>query len=291
MLAIAGGLAAAASFAVSTLVSARASRLVGAPVTVAGVMAVGLALVLPVALLSTPLPTGVGDLLAPTLSGAANIGGLLLAYSAYRIGTVGVVATVASTEGAISAILSVFAGQRLAPGSGPILAVVAAGVALAASGGGNEVEEGRRIDRRHSLQAAGLALLAAMMFGSGLYLAGSVSNDLPIAWILLPGRLLGCLALGVPLLVTGRAHVTREALPFIVVCGIVEVTGFSAFAVGARESIAVTSVLASMFAPIAAIASFLLFGERLARRQVGGIVLVVSGIALLAAAGSAVVAG
>lgn len=291
MLAIAGGLAAAASFAVSTLVSARASRLVGAPVTVAGVMAVGLALVLPVALLSTPLPTGVGDLLAPTLSGAANIGGLLLAYSAYRIGTVGVVATVASTEGAISAILSVFAGQRLAPGSGPILAVVAAGVALAAGGGGNEVEEGRRIDRRHSLQAAGLALLAAMMFGSGLYLAGSVSNDLPIAWILLPGRLLGCLALGVPLLVTGRAHVTREALPFIVVCGIVEVTGFSAFAVGARESIAVTSVLASMFAPIAAIASFLLFGERLARRQVGGIVLVVSGIALLAAAGSAVVAG
>lgn len=291
MLAIAGGLAAAASFAVSTLVSARASRLVGAPVTVAGVMAVGLALVLPVALLSTPLPTGVGDLLAPTLSGAANIGGLLLAYSAYRIGTVGVVATVASTEGAISAILSVFAGQRLAAGSGPILAVVAAGVALAASGGGNEVEEGRRIDRRHSLQAAGLALLAAMMFGSGLYLAGSVSNDLPIAWILLPGRLLGCLALGVPLLVTDRAHVTREALPFIVVCGIVEVTGFSAFAVGARESIAVTSVLASMFAPIAAIASFLLFGERLARRQVGGIVLVVSGIALLAAAGSAVVAG
>ena len=291
MLAIAGGLAAAASFAVSTLVSARASRLVGAPVTVAGVMAVGLALVLPVALLSTPLPTGVGDLLAPTLSGAANIGGLLLAYSAYRIGTVGVVATVASTEGAISAILSVFAGQRLAPGSGPILAVVAAGVALAAGGGGTEVEEGRRIDRRHSRQAAGLALLAAMMFGSGLYLAGSVSNDLPIAWILLPGRLLGCLALGVPLLVTGRAHVTREALPFIVVCGIVEVTGFSAFAVGARESIAVTSVLASMFAPIAAIASFLLFGERLARRQVGGIVLVVSGIALLAAAGSAVVAG
>jgi drug/metabolite transporter (DMT)-like permease len=291
VLAIAGGLAAAASFAVSTLVSARASRLVGAPVTVAGVMAVGLALVLPVALLSTPLPTGVGDLLAPTLSGAANIGGLLLAYSAYRIGTVGVVATVASTEGAISAILSVFAGQRLAAGSGPILAVVAAGVALAAGGGGNEVEEGRRIDRRHSLQAAGLALLAAMMFGSGLYLAGSVSNDLPIAWILLPGRLLGCLALGVPLLVTGRAHVTREALPFIVVCGIVEVTGFSAFAVGARESIAVTSVLASMFAPIAAIASFLLFGERLARRQVGGIVLVVSGIALLAAAGSAVVAG
>lgn len=288
MLAIVGGLAAALSFAVSTLVSARASRLVGAPVTVAGVMIVGLLIVLPVALV-TPFSTGAGSLVAATLSGAGNIGGLLLAYSAYRIGTVGVVATVASTEGAISAIISVLAGQRLAAGSGPILAVVATGVALAASGGGNEIEEGRRIDRRHSLQAAGMALLAAIMFGSGLYLAGSVSNDLPIAWVLLPSRILGCLVLALPLIATRRLGITRQALPFIVVCGIVEVTGFSAFTIGATENIAVTSVLASMFAPIAAVGSFLLFGERLNRRQVGGIVLVVAGVALLGAAGAAAI--
>lgn len=288
MLAIVGGLAAALSFAVSTLVSARANRLVGAPVTVAGVMIVGLLIVLPVALV-TPFSTGAGSLVAATLSGAGNIGGLLLAYSAYRIGTVGVVATVASTEGAISAIISVLAGQRLAAGSGPILAVVATGVALAASGGGNEIEEGRRIDRRHSLQAAGMALLAAIMFGSGLYLAGSVSNDLPIAWVLLPSRILGCLVLALPLIATRRLGITRQALPFIVVCGIVEVTGFSAFTIGATENIAVTSVLASMFAPIAAVGSFLLFGERLNRRQVGGIVLVVAGVALLGAAGAAAI--
>jgi drug/metabolite transporter (DMT)-like permease len=289
VLAIAGGIGAAISFAISTLVSARASRLVGAPVTVAGVMVVGAVLVLPFALLVSPLPSGAGGLLAATLSGACNIGGLLLAYTAYRIGTVGVVATVASTEGAIGALISVLAGQRLAPGSGPILVVVATGVALAATGGGGEIEEGRRIDRRHSLQAAGMALLAAMLFGSGLYLAGSVSNDLPVAWVLLPSRLLGCLVLALPLLLLGRAKVTRQAAPFIVVCGIVEVTGFSAFTIGAQESIAVTSVLASMFAPIAAVGSFLLFGERLNRRQVGGIVLVVSGVALLGAAGAAAI--
>jgi drug/metabolite transporter (DMT)-like permease len=291
VLAIAGGIGAAISFAISTLVSARASRLVGAPVTVAGVMVVGAVLVLPFALLVSPLPSGAGGLLAATLSGACNIGGLLLAYTAYRIGTVGVVATVASTEGAIGALISVLAGQRLAPGSGPILAVVATGVALAATGGGGEIEEGRRIDRRHSLQAAGMALLAAMLFGTGLYLAGSVSNDLPVAWVLLPSRLLGCLVLALPLLLLGRAKVTRQAAPFIVVCGIVEVTGFSAFTIGAQESIAVTSVLASMFAPIAAVGSFLLFGERLARRQISGIVLVVAGVALLGAAGAAAAGG
>ncbi len=291
MIPIVAGLAAASSFAVSTLVAARASRIVGAPVTVAGAMLVGLVIVLPICLLVTPLPTTSTDLLLPTLAGAANVGGLLLAYTAYRIGTVGVVSTVASTEGSIAAVISVLAGQQLAPGSGPILAVIALGVVLAATGGGGEIEEGVRIDRRRSLQAAGLAAISAAMFGFALFWIGSASDTIPSAWILLPGRLLGVLVVGVPLAVAGRARVPRRALPLILVCGIVEVTGFTAFTIGAQESVAVTSVLASMFAPIAAVAAFVLFGERLARRQIGGIALVVSGIALLGAVGAATITG
>jgi uncharacterized membrane protein len=288
---IVAGLAAASSFALSTLVAARASRMVGAPVTVAGAMLVGLVIVLPVCLFVTPLPATSSDLLLPTLAGAANVGGLLCAYTAFRIGTVGVVSTVASTEGSIAAVIAVLAGQRLAPGSGPILAVVAVGAVLAATGGGGEIEEGVRIDRRRSLQAAGLAAISATLFGFALFWIGSASTDLPSAWILLPGRLLGVLVVGIPLLVAHRARLPRRALPFIVVCGIVEVTGFTAFTIGAQESIAVTSVLSSMFAPIAAVAAYLLFGERLARRQVGGIALVVSGITLLGVAGAATITG
>ncbi len=288
---ILAGLAAASSFAVSTLVAARASRIVGAPVTVAGAMLVGLVIVLPICLFVTPLAATSADLLLPTLAGAANVGGLLLAYTAYRIGTVGVVSTVASTEGSIAAVISVLAGQQLAPGSGPILAVIALGVVLAATGGGHEIEEGVRIDRRRSLQAAGLAAISAALFGFALFWIGSASDTIPSAWILLPGRLLGVLVVGVPLAVAGRARVPRRALPLIVVCGIVEVTGFTAFTIGAQESVAVTSVLASMFAPIAAVAAFVLFGERLARRQIGGIALVVSGITLLGAAGAATITG
>jgi drug/metabolite transporter (DMT)-like permease len=285
---IVAGACAALSFAVSVLVSARASRLVGAPVTTAGVMLVGLLIVLPVALLATPLPTvPPGTLLAPTLAGAANIAGLLLAYTAYTIGAVGIVSTIASTEGAIAAVISVLAGQQLAPGSGPLLALIAVGVVLAATGGGQELEEGVRITRARSLRAAGLAGLSAMLFGTGLFLTGSVSNDLPIAWLMLPGRALGALVVGIPLLLAGRAKVTRRALPYVVTCGIVEITGTTAFVLGAQVDIAVTSVLASMFAPIAAIAAFVLFRERLARRQVVGIALVVTGIGLLGAAAGA----
>lgn len=281
---ILAGLLTALFWAISTLASARASRLAGARATVAGVMLVGLLIVLPVAVVATPLPpVDALTIVLAFVAGAANIGGLLLAYTAYRVGAVGVVSTIDSTEGAIAAVISVLAGEQLAPGSGPILGLVAIGVVLAATGGGGEVEEGVRIGRARSLQAAGLATGAATLFGIGLFLTGHVGASLPTAWLLVPGRALGVLVVGIPLLAAGRPQVPRSAVPLIILCGIVEITGFTSFVIGAQVDIAVTSVLASMFAPMTALAAFVLFRERLARRQVAGIVLVVTGIALLGA--------
>jgi drug/metabolite transporter (DMT)-like permease len=67
----------------------------------------------------------------------------------------------------------------------------------------------------------------------------------------------------------------------VIVTGFVEVVGFATFAAGARENIALTSVLTSTFAPVAAVAAFILFRERLAPRQILGIVFVVVGISVL----------
>jgi len=289
---ILAGLCAAFAFAISVLVSARASRLVGPRVTVTGVMLVGTAILVPAAFLATPLPpVEPGVFVLPLAAGAVNVAGLLLAYTAYTVGAVAVVSTIASTEGAIAAVISVLAGQQLAPGSGPILAIVAVGVVLAAAGGGQELEEGVRIGRARSLRAAGLAALAATMFGTGLFLTGRTSDALPIAWVLLPGRALGLLIVGIPLVLTRRTAIPRSALPLLVTCGTVEIVGLTAFAIGARVDIAVTSVLASMFAPIAAVAAYVLFRERLVRRQVAGIVLVVAGIGLLGALGASSISG
>jgi drug/metabolite transporter (DMT)-like permease len=285
MLPILAGALTALAFATATLASARASRLTGAVPTVAGVMIVGAVLVLPIALLVSPLPVDppipAQTLVLATLAGAANVGGLLLVYAAYRIGAVGIVATIGSTEGAIAAVISVLAGQTLAPGSAPALVVVALGVMLAASGGGHELEEGVPIARAQSLRSAGLATAAACLFGLGLFTTGHVSATLPAAWVILPGRLVGVGAIALPLLLLGRLRIPRAAVPYIILTGIVEVAGFASFTFGAREDLALTAVLASMFAPIAAVAAFVLFRERLAPRQVVGIVLVVVGIAIL----------
>ncbi|HEV7603608.1 MAG TPA: EamA family transporter [Candidatus Limnocylindrales bacterium] len=282
MLPIVAGVLTALSFAIATLASARASRIAGAVPTLVGQMTVGMILVLPVAVAVTPLPpVPVETLVLATLAGAANVSGLLLVYAAYRVGAVGIISTIASTEGAIAAVVSVLAGQALAPGSGPALAIVAVGVVLAAAGGGRELEDGVPISRARSLRAAGLACGAAGLFGFGLFTTGHVSATLPPAWVVLPGRLVGAIALGLPMLALGRIRLPRAALPYVLVTGCAEVVGFASFAVGSRDDIALTSVLASMFAPVAAIAAFVLFRERLATRQIAGIVFVVVGVVIL----------
>ncbi len=287
MLPIVAGIITALLFAAATLTSARASRVAGAASAAGGVLILELLIVTPIAVIGSPLPAGpavpVEAFAFASIGGVANVVGLLLIYAAFRIGAVGIISTVVSTEGAIAATISVLAGQALVPGSGPALAVVATGVVLAATSGGHEIEEGVAISRGQSLRAAGLAALAALMFGLTLFTTGHASAVLPPAWTLLPGRLFGVVAVSLPLLVTGRLHIPRAALPFVVLTGFGEIAGYSVFAIGARVDIALTAVLASMFAPIAAIAAFVLFRERLAPRQIMGIALVVAGIAILGA--------
>lgn len=280
MIPVLGGLGAALVFSVSVLVSARASRLVGSPSTVAGAMSVGLVVALPIALLTAPPPSIDGTtLLWLAMAGFGNIVGLLLTYAAYRLGAVGIVSTIASTEGAIAAVLSVAAGEILAPGAGIILALIAAGVALAASAGGEE--EGIAISRDRALRAAALSVCAAVCFGFSLFGAGRAAGVLPIAWAVLPARVVGVAFVAVPWVALGRFQMTRAALPFVVATGICEVIGFWLFGLGAREGIAVASVLSSMFAPLAALAAFVVFRERLGRRQIVGIALIACGVAAL----------
>jgi drug/metabolite transporter (DMT)-like permease len=280
MIPIIGGLGAALAFAVSVLASARASRLVGAPSTLAGAMVVGLAIGLPIALLVSPPPDLSGTNLGlAAMAGFGNVSGLLLTYVAYRAGAVGVVSAIASTEGAIAAVIAVVAGEVLVPGSGVVLAVIAIGVALAASAGGEE--EGVPIPRDRALRAAGLALGAAVCFAFGLYGAGRIASVLPLAWAILPARFVGVAFVAVPLAVTGRVRITRAALPYVVATGVAEIVGYVAYTLGAREGIAVSAVLASMFAPIAAVAAFVVFRERLSRRQIVGIATIVVGVAAL----------
>jgi drug/metabolite transporter (DMT)-like permease len=279
VIAILGGLGAAAAWAVTTLTAMRASRLVGSQTTLAWVMLTGLLVVGPVALAEgKPAALDGGALVWLAIAGAGNVGGLLLIYTGMRIGKVGVVAPISSSEGAVAAVIAVVAGEHLGVWTGVALGVVVAGIVLAARPPAEKDESGHDDPR-----AALLAVAAAGSFGASLYATGRASADLPIAWAVLPPRVLGVAFITIPLFLLGRLRLTRAALPFVVVCGLAEVVGFVSYAVGARHGIAIAAVLASQFAAIAALAARVLFGERLGRAGTLGVAVIAAGVAAVSA--------
>jgi drug/metabolite transporter (DMT)-like permease len=219
-----------------------------------------------------------GALVWLAIAGLGNVGGLLMVYSGLRIGKVGVVAPIASSEGAVAAIVAVAAGEHLGAWTAVALVAIAAGIVLAARPPVEREEAGRDDPR-----AAWFALGAAIAFGASLYATGRASLDLPIAWAVLPPRLLGVVLVTVPLAVAGGLRLTRRAAPLVVASGLAEVAGFVSYAIGARHGIAVAAVLASQFAALAAIGAALLFKERLTRAGVVGVAVIAVGVAVVSA--------
>ena len=280
MIAILGGLGAAVAFAVSTVCSSRSSRLIEPPLVVAWVMAVGLVISGPLALLQgVPAALGHEPGLWLFIAGACNVAGLLIVYAALRVGQVALIAPLVATEGAIAALIAIAAGETVAPGVGVTLAVIAAGICLASLPPEDRSDE---VHANHTRTAL-LALVSACMFGVTLYASGRAGASLPAAWVALSARVVGTIAIALPLALAGRLRLTRPAAPLVVTSGVCEVVGFYSYIAGARHGIAIAAVLASQFGALASVAGYYLFGERLTRIQVAGIATVLGGVAVLSA--------
>lgn len=279
MIALLGGFGAALLWGTSTVTSSRGARAVGAVSWLAGVMSVGLVVVVPFVGGSRPDGLRIGAITWLVVSGVGNVAGLLLTYVALRGGDVAVVAPLLSTEGAIAALFAVAGGEHLRLGAALALVVVAVGVCLVAWR--TPSQSGTASSKRTATVA--IALTAALCFGASLYATGRVSIELPLGWALLPARLVGVIAVAAPLAAVRRWRMTRRALPWVLLSGCCEVGGAAAFAIGARHGLAVSAVLASQFATVAVISGAVLFRERLARRQVSGIAAVAIGVGVLSA--------
>jgi drug/metabolite transporter (DMT)-like permease len=277
--AILGGLGAAVMFSIATVCSSRSSRMVGAASALAWVMLTGLAINLVALAIAGPPAHVTGSAVGwMVVTGAGNLGGLLLSYLALSQGKVGLVAPITSTEGAIAAVLAVMTGEALGTASALLLGMIVCGVALAAAAPEELPVEGER-----KALAVALAGAAAVCFGLSLFAIGHISGSLPLAWVLLPPRLLGVVVLTVPLALTQRLRITRRALPLVLLGGLCEVLGFASYTLGARHGIAVAAVLVSQFAVISTVAAYLLFRERLTRLQLVGVATVIVGVAALSA--------
>jgi drug/metabolite transporter (DMT)-like permease len=303
LIAVVGGLGAAVCFAVAAVSATSSSREIGPASTLAWVMSLGLCLlILPLALWgrSEALSGRVIALLC--VAGLSNTLGLLLEYFVLRSVAVGIVTAVASTEGMVAAVLSSLFGASLATSTIVLLVLITAGVVLAAAhldppldssiGPGADfsrrrgsIRPMRRLDAIRTRSTL-LVIPVAILFGVTLFSVGRLGKEAPLVWVLVPARLFGTAMLAAPLASRRKLRISRRTFPLVLAAGIAEIVGLVSYTFGARHQLAVAAVVASQYAAITPVAGFFLFGERLRRHQIFGIVLVVAGVAILSAIGT-----
>jgi uncharacterized membrane protein len=199
----------------SALCSSRSSRMIGAWSAAAWVMTFGLAINLVILAIARPAaPTDRGTLGWLAVEGVTNVAGLVLSYSALRVGKVSLVTPIVTSEGALAALAAVLAGEPLGLASALLLVLITGGVVLAAM-----APEERPVPGERKNLAVRLAILAAVVSGINLYATGYVSSSVATAWVVLPPRLVGVLVLTLPLALAGRLRLSRKALPLVVVSG------------------------------------------------------------------------
>lgn len=290
--------------------------MLGSRVVLGWVMIVGVVVGLPLAVVSPgPATLEASTVALLGLAGVCYVIGLQLAYAALRVGKVSIVAPIVATEGAVAALIAVALGDRIGVVAGIMLVVIAMGVVLSTLEPGKtdvpagdfdlvaDAIDGPRIETLGTLGTPGtsaataatdrsvdagrtvlLSIGAALIFGVGLVAAGKSAALVPVTWVALTARLVGIVGVVIPLVLQRRLRVTRAALPLVLIAGVGEVIGSMLSAWGSRDSIAITAVMGSQFAAVAAVAAFFLFRERLGRVQLVGVVLIVGGVTVLAAA-------
>jgi len=273
------GLLTACFFASSGLLSSRAVKIIGSASSVAWVMLLGLFITTPF-VVAAGVPANIGPSIPwMVVLGLGNVIGILVAGFALRVGKVGVVAPILATEGAIAAVIAALLGESIAPVVGFMLLVIVGGIVISAI-----APDPDPLPKERPVYAVVLSTVAAACFGVSLFAAGNLSNDVPIPWVLLPARLTGVIVILIPLLVMRKLQITRSTVPLIVAMAFTEILGFVCFSIGAQYQVAITSVLSSQFAPIAAVAAYFLFKEKLGRLQIAGVVVLVVGVTALTVA-------
>ena len=221
-----------------------------------------------------------GDLPFFVALGLLGATGYIAFYRALSIGPISVVSPIASGYAAVTVILAVLlAGERLSGAEASAVAVVFAGVALAAA-------DVRRIREAGHVRARAIALTLLALVVFGAYVLGIAERVDELGWLLpvLYARIAAtgfvvAAAAGLRELRLPRAPV---ALLAVTAAGVLDALGYVAFNLGARE--ADTSAVVTASAPYAVVpiaVGVLLFRERPTVSQWTGIATVVAGVVLL----------
>ena len=218
--AVLGGLGAAVCWTVTGVFAQRAGRTIGELSTFAWASIIGFCIAaVPAAVAISVSTPSTGTLVRLGVSGVLNVVGLIAQFGALRRGSVSVVVPIASSEGAIAAVIAAASGSHLPPAGWVALAALLLGVLITA---GSQWSDGASRDK---LIPVGLAVFAALVFGAGIFLLGKGGQHAPLALAVVPPSLMGVLLVSLPMAATGRLASPRPSLMWLVGVGIAEILG------------------------------------------------------------------
>jgi drug/metabolite transporter (DMT)-like permease len=274
-------LASAASWGISDFLGGLQSR----RLPVLGVLAVsqpaGLLLILPLIPLIGADSISAGKFAIAFLAGAASLGGLGAFYAAMAMGTVSVVAPIASLGVVVPVVVGIASGESPA-------AIQLAGLVPAMGGvvilGYEERPEHPETARAARVSIA-LAIFAGLSFGiffTGVDAASAAGGP---GWAILAARFGGLSATAAALLIARpRLDGVAAAWPVLVVIGAFDVFANALFAIASTKGVLpVVAVGSAMYPAFTVALAHAVLGERLATLQWAGVVLALLGVAMIAA--------
>lgn len=283
VIAVLGGLGAACCWAATAFCAKAAGRNIDELRTFAWACLIGAALVLgPLVVALAGHPESAGTLVVLAVAGALNVTGLVVQFSALRLGKVSVVVPLTSSEGAVAAVVAALIGKPISAVGWVSLFVVVFGVAATAFSASPSGEVAETRGWRNPML---LALLSAVLFGTGLALQGTAGAHTPVGIAIAPPTIMGLALIVVPLGATHRLGSPRSALPALVALAAVELLGFLCYVYGARSSVPVAAVLSAQYATISILVSVIALGERLSPGQLIGYASIAAGVIGLTIAG------
>ncbi len=234
-------------------------------------------------------PPELTRLLPAVFAGIGGIVGLTAFYRALAIGTMSIVAPIASTGVVVPVVVGIADGE--APAALQVVGIVAAvvGVVLASR------EHGPGLEEKGEGQAQGagrvgrasiaLALVAALGFG-GFFVGLRASARADVPWALIAGRGAGVAVLLLAALVRRPAPVLRDLRTLIALSamGVLDLSANGLYALATRHGLLSVVAVASSLYPVATVVlARVVLGERVRRIQEVGIVAALAGVVLIAA--------
>jgi drug/metabolite transporter (DMT)-like permease len=226
-------------------------------------------------------PPSLVDLLPAIAAGAGGTIALAAFYRALAVGTMSIVAPISATGVAVPVIVGIAPGDHPSALQGAGIAAAVLGVILASR---EHDSSAHPLDRRATRVAVGLALVAALGFGSFFVgLRASARHD--VWWALFAARTAGLVALGtVALRFRPERGIRRGELPPLAAVGALDLAANALYAVATRHGIlSVVAVAASLYPLATVLLARVFLGERVRRIQELGIVAAIGGVLMIAA--------